>query len=90
MGWHDALKCFAVACGRTKPDRVSPSIDPVDLKEKGCARQPHPDFDGVDAVPVGALAFRKKKMDGACSAPAPVRRRVPPKLTIMTTFGMRL
>lgn len=50
IGWDDALKCFAVACGRTKPDAVSASIRPIDLKEKGCARQRKPDFDGVDAV----------------------------------------
>jgi hypothetical protein len=88
--WHDALKCFAVAGGGTKPDGVSASVEPVDLKKKGCARQPDPDFGGVDAVPVGALAFSKKKMDRACSAPAAVRRRIPPKLMIVTTFRMRL
>ena len=85
------LDLLHASCGgRTKPDGVSASIDPVDLKDKGCARQPDPDFGGVDAVPVGTLAFRKKKMDRACSAPSPVRRRVPPTLAIVTTFRMRL
>jgi hypothetical protein len=90
MVWHDALKCFALASGGTKPDGVSASIDPVNVEEKGCARQPDPDFGVVDAMPVGALTFRKKKMDRACSAPGAVRRRMPPKLMIVTTFRMRL
>ena len=49
-----------------------------------------PDFDSVDAMPVGAFAFRKKKMDRACGAPAAICRRIPPKLTIMPPFRMRL
>ena len=65
-------KCFAVACGGAEPDGVSVSIHPMDLKEKGRAGKPDPDFRGIDAVPVGAFACREKEQNGACSPSAAV------------------
>ena len=63
MGRHNALKNLAVACGGAEPDGVWVSIRPVDLKEKGGAGQPDPDFRSIDAVPMGAIACREKKQN---------------------------
>jgi len=60
------------------------------FEQERSASQPDPDFRRIDAVPLGALACRKKKQDRACSASAAVRGRLPPKLTIMAAFRMRL
>ena len=81
MGWHDALKSLAVACGRAKPDGISISIHPVDLKEKGRADQPNPDFRGVDAVPMRAFACREKKQKSNLQ-PLCRRLRVYPATTL--------
>ena len=56
MGRNDALKSLAIACGGAEPEGVSVSIHPVDIKEKRRAGQPDPDFRGIDAVPMGAIA----------------------------------
>jgi hypothetical protein len=86
---HYGLRPFAGSEIGPQPD-VSNTFRARDLKHEGGARIPVPDFRGIEAVPVRALAARQQIIHRARSgATALSRAIIPERLAEMPALGVR-
>ncbi len=85
-----------MACGRSPAARSQPSVmrrassGCRDLKHQWRAGITMPDFGGINAMPVRALAARQQKIDRGRSGAAVDLPRIAERLAEMTAFRMRL
>src|SRR5581483_3633644 len=77
-----------VNVGAQRHDLLLGAVDHFELER--AAGVIVPDLDGVDAVPVRALAAGQQEQDGGRSGAAVMAARVAEGLAVMPAFGMRL
>ena len=91
IGRHDRLRALArceIGSERDALDRALRSCS--DLEHERGTGMVVPDLDGIDLVPMRALAAREQEIDrGRCRSAIVQRSSIPEGLAKMSAFGMR-